>query len=126
MYGKINFGNEEVELKATAATAPLFRRIFSFDLLKTLNKMRDLDEKEGDEQIDEAFDAYELISKIGFIMAKQAEGADFGKMRIDDYYLWLDKYEPNSIPVGEILQIYNGNEVTVVDSKKEDAVQNES
>lgn len=126
MYGKINFGNEEVELKATAATAPLFRRIFSFDLLKTLNKMRDISDKNEDEQVDDAFDAYELICKIGFIMAKQAEGADFGKMRIDDYYLWLDKYEPNSIPVDKILSIYNGNEVTVVDSKKEDAVQNES
>ena len=126
MYGKINFGNEEVELKATAATAPLFRRIFSFDLLKTLNKMRDIADKEGDEQVDGAFDAYELICKIGFIMAKQAEGADFGKMCIDDYYTWLDKYEPNSIPVDKILSIYNGNEVTVADSKKEDAVQNES
>ena len=126
MYGKTKFGDVDVELKATAATAPLFRRVFSFDLLKTLAKMKDIEEADEEKQIDDGLDASELISKLGFIMCMQAENADFGKIKIDDYYLWLDRYEPNTISAAEILAIYHGNETTTVTAKKEDAIPSEN
>lgn len=126
MYDKVIFGNVEVELKATAATAPLFRRVFSFDLLKTLAKVKDIENEPEETQIDEGLDVTELLSKVGFIMAMQAEKADFGKIKIDDYYMWLDQFEPNTISVVEIMRVYQGNEKTVVNEKKEVAVQSEN
>lgn len=126
MYDKTNFGAVEVELKATAATAPLFRRIFSFDLLKTLAKMKDIEDADEDKQIDEGLDASELINKLGFVMCMQAEKADFSKIKIDDYYTWLDRFEPNTISAAEILRIYHGNETTTVTAKKEDAIPSEN
>lgn len=125
-YGKVMFGNKAVEMKATAATPPLFKRIFSFDLLKTLAKLQGFDELGEEEQIDSGLDATELISKLGFIMAMQAEKADFSKMNIENYYSWLDEFDVNSINPAEIMNIYLGNTQTTVDEKKEDAAPSEN
>ena len=125
-YGKAYFGETEIELKSSAATPLRFKQVFHFDLLKTLTKLRGIEEKEEDEQLEEGIDTLELISKLGFIMTMQAKKADFGKINIESYYEWVDEFEPNTIPLVDIIQIYNNNEVTTVNEKKEVAEPSES
>lgn len=117
MYGKVNFGEKEVELKATALTPVLFRRIFKFDLLNTLAKMRNIETLDEWSQIEEGLNAHELFTKLGFVMAMQGGKADYSKITIEDYYNWLDEFETNSIAVDEIIKIYHGNTATTTDSK---------
>lgn len=120
-YGKAKFGEVELELKATAATPLRFKQVFHFDLMKTFAKLDGIENMEASEQAEAGLDTSELISKLGFIMAKQAEKADFTKITIEAYYDWLDEFEPNCIPVEDIINIYVSNEQTTVEPKKEDA-----
>ena len=125
-YGKVKFGETEIELKATAATPLRFKQVFKFDLLKTLAKIKDFETADEGVQIEEGLDTSELISKLGFIMAKQAEKADFSKIAIEHYYDWLDEFEPNTIPFVDIMEVYSDNEITTAESKKENAEPSES
>ena len=118
MYGKVNFGNVEVEMKATMATNVLFRRIFHFDVLNTLAKIRNFKEFDEETQIEEGLNTRELISKLGFIMAMQAKNADYSKLSIEDYYKWLDEFDVCDLPLEDIIFIYKKNEETTSDPKK--------
>ena len=121
----VKFGEKDVALKSTAATALRFKQIFNFDLLKTLTKIK-LDGKEDGEKVDEALDTSELITKLGFIMAKQAEKADFSSLNINSYYDWLDEFEHNTIPYVDIMTTYKDNEIGEVEAKKAPAEQSEN
>ena len=118
MYGKVLFGNKEVEMKATMATNVLFRRVFHFDILNTFAKIRDFENYDEDSKIEEGLNASELISKLGFIMAMQAKQTDYSKLTIEDYYKWLDEFDMCEMPIVEIMKRYRQKEETTVDTKK--------
>lgn len=102
MYGKVKIGNKEIEMVANGATPYRFKQLFHEDLLR-------LAVKSGDE-----IDNVNLFIQAGFIMAKQAEKADFSTLNIEDFYNWLEEFEANDVAMaaGDIANIYAGNAET--------------
>ena len=110
MYGTATIGGKDVEMVANAASPYRFKQIFREDFLKRAI------ETNGNEA-----ESVDLFVKMGFIMAKQAEKADFGKLNEDSFFLWLEDFEPSDVQMaaGEIANIYAGNAETKALPKKE-------
>ena len=81
MYKTLTIGGTELELTANAATPFRFRQVFKKDLLQIL----------GNEQRAET-EGIEAVTELAFIMAKQAEKADMGKLNEDEFMKWLEDY----------------------------------
>lgn len=65
---------------------------------------------------DDDIENVELFVKMGYIMAKQAEKADFSKLNFDSFLEWAGEFEPNALEIaaGDIGNIYAGNSETSV------------
>lgn len=108
MFGKVNIGGKEVAMAANAATPFFFTQLFKQDFFVESQKVT-----EGNEGA-----AVDLFSKVGFIMAKQAEfnetpakmHALMNKLSLTDYIAWLEEFEAMDIAVatGDIATIYSG------------------
>lgn len=109
MYGIVMIGGKGVEMVANAASPYRFKQIFREDFLKRAI------ETNGDETA-----SVDLFVKMGFIMAKQAEKADFDKLNEDSFFEWLEGFEPSDVQIaaGEIANIYAGNAETKATPKK--------
>lgn len=109
MYGTVTIGGKGVEMVANAASPYRFKQIFREDFLKRAI------ETNGNEA-----ESVDLFVRMGFIMAKQAEKADFGKLNEDSFFLWLEDFEPSDVQMaaGEIANIYAGNAETSSTPKK--------
>lgn len=116
MYGKVQIGDREVELVANAASPYRFKQIFREDFLK-----RAIETNENEAE------SIDLFVKMGFIMAKQAEKADFSKLNEDVFIAWLEEFEPNDVQIaaGDIANIYSGNAETKVSPKRKAARRSE-
>ena len=90
-----------------------YTQIFHEDPIKIQTRKNDLDEG----------DMVELMSKMGFVMAKFAELKDRKKMRelnFDDYLEWLDQYDRAEFleALGDIGTTYAGQNITHTTEKK--------
>ena len=83
MYKILKIGETELGLTANAATPFRFRQVFKKDLLQILGNAEKA-EAEG----------IEAVTELAFIMAKQAEKADMGKLNEDEFMTWLEGYGP--------------------------------
>lgn len=103
MYGTVTIGGKDVEMVANAASPYRFKQIFREDFLK-----RAIDTN-GNET-----ESVDLFVRMGFIMAMQAEKADFAKLNEDSFFAWLEDFEPSDVQMaaGEIANIYAGNAET--------------
>lgn len=128
MYGTITVNDKEMGFKASALTPVLFHQVFKFDLLVNLTKFEGKDEDNITNE--ESIEYLNLATRLGFIMNMQAEKSSFkqlGKINIDDYYEWLDKFDNTiDIPIPDIMSIYYGGELVDVEAKKEDAEPSEN
>lgn len=102
MRRTINIGGKDVEMVANAASPYLFKEIFHLDFLKEAQA------KQPD---------VSLFEKMGFVMAKQAEGLKLGdllKLGAEDYVTWLMQFEPMDVitAAGDISNLYMGQEAT--------------
>lgn len=100
MRGTVKIGEKDVEMVANAASPYLFKEIFHIDFLKEAQA----------EQPDVS-----LFEKMGFVMAKQAEGLshkDFLKLDASAYIDWLTGFEPLDVitAAGDISSLYMGQE----------------
>ena len=97
MYKTLTIGGKKLELTANAATPFRFRQVFKKDLLQIL----------GNEQKAEA-EGIEAVTELAFIMAKQAEKADMGKLNEDEFINWLEGFGAMDFinSAEEILTIY--------------------
>lgn len=73
----------------------------------------------------DASELIDLVMKLGFIMAKFAELRSSKAMRQlneDDYLDWLDQFERADYldALGDIREVYEGQQVSSVDAKKKD------
>jgi hypothetical protein len=108
-FTTIKIGDRDVQLKCSAATPWWFKQVFHFDLVRTEIKIRSHSDvydriekakntnKLSDKDIDAVLSDIELYKKVCFIMAKEAERADFGKLTIADYYEWLSGFEEEDL-----------------------------
>lgn len=109
----IKIGEKEIEFSATAMTDYLGEAVFGVRFMYALRKA------EEDEYLD-------LVQKIAFIMAKQAElgsWREVNQLRKEDYYDWLDQFDSfefvdKTFPV-EIVSLYSKNKETKVMPKNQ-------
>ena len=81
MFKTLNIDGKEVEFSANAATPFSYRQIFHKDLLSILGN----EEKAQNEGV-------EAVTELAFIMAKQAEKADMGKLNEEMFFEWLEGF----------------------------------
>ena len=81
MFKTLNIDGREVEFSANAATPFRYRQVFHKDLLSILGN----EEKAQNEGV-------EAVTELAFIMAKQAEKADMGKLNEDVFFEWLEGF----------------------------------
>jgi hypothetical protein len=81
MFKTLNIDGREVEFSANAATPFRYRQVFHKDLLSILGN----EEKAQNEGV-------EAVTELAFIMAKQAEKADMGKLNEEVFFEWLEGF----------------------------------
>lgn len=81
MFKTLNIDGKEIEFSANAATPFRYRQIFHKDLLSILGN----EEKAQNEGV-------EAVTELAFIMAKQAEKADMGKLNEEMFFEWLEGF----------------------------------
>lgn len=114
MYNTVKIGERMVPMMAMASCDVYYRNIFHEDAIKLQTK-KDLDEG----------DLVNFIMKMGFVMAKFAELKDrkeMNKLNEDNYLDWLDQFDRAEYlsALGDVRLTYEGQAVTVSDSKKKD------
>lgn len=112
MVSNIMVGGNEFSLIANAATPFRFKQIFGTDLLMVFQKST---QSEEDGMI-----LSEVVTQLAYIMHKQAEKADMNRLSIDDFYAWLEDYEPmDFVMVGqEIINVYMASTIPTSTAKK--------
>ena len=112
MITNIKVGGDEFSLIANAATPFRFKQVFGKDLLTVFQKST---QSEEDGMI-----LSEVVTQLAYIMHKQAEKADMNQLSLDDFYTWLEDYEPMEFTmVGqEIINAYLASTQVSVDAKK--------
>ena len=105
-------GGKEVKLAANAATPFRFKQLFGTDLLKVFQQST----KSEDDQMVLA----DVITQLAYIMNRQAEGANMNNISMDDFYSWLEDYEPMDfvISADKIVNVYMASTQTSVEAKK--------
>ena len=81
MFKTLNIDGKEIEFSANAATPYRYRQVFHKDLLSILGN----EEKAQNEGV-------EAVTELAFIMAKQAEKADMGKLNVEVFFEWLEGF----------------------------------
>lgn len=110
MYKKIKVGDKDVPMKTNAATPIRYRQVFNKNLLPYFMG------KASDE------DAAEMIGELAYIMAMSASDADMTKLSLEGYVEWLEGFDSmdfvNTNTVTEIINLYQGNEESHAELKK--------
>lgn len=110
----IKIDGKEMQLKATGATPVFFQELFKQDMLKLL----------GGATTESSDDVpFDILGKLGFVMAKQAEGASFDEfenLTDKDFIIWLDQWSFGGL-IGasrEILEAVLAGNVPAAELKK--------
>ena len=108
MTADIQIGSDAVKLCGNAATAIRYKQIFHKDLLMQFKGM-DIDNFDVD-----------IIKELAFVMAKQAQGADFRQVSFDDFVEWLSQYEEQELlqAAASIINVWIQNTAAAVQPKK--------
>lgn len=95
MFKEVTIGDKEIEMLANGATPFWFRQVFSEDFFTEVQTTDD-------------GKTVELFTKVGFIMAKQAKGADMKKVNVGQFMKWLEDFAPMDFPdaVPAIVDLY--------------------
>ena len=112
MITNIKVGGGELSLAANAATPFRFKQVFGTDLLTIFQKST---QSEEDGMI-----LSEVVTQLAYIMHKQAEKADMNLLSMDDFFAWLENYEPMEFAmVGqEIINAYMASTIPTSTAKK--------
>ena len=81
MYRKIEIDGREIEFAANAATPFRYKQVFGKDLFAIL----------GNEEKAET-EGVEAVTELAYIMAKQGEKADMGKLNYEEFINWLENF----------------------------------
>jgi len=105
-------GGKELKLAANAATPFRFKQIFGADLLKLF--------QQNTETAAENVMLADVVSQLAFIMNMQAEGKNLNAVSMDDFYAWLEGFEPMELPLAgqAIINTYMSSAATSVSPKK--------
>lgn len=103
MYKKLTIDGKEMEFAANAATPFRYKQVFHKDVLQIFSN----EEKAETEGV-------EAVTELAFIMCKQAEKADMGKLTQDEFIAWLEGFGPMAFveAAEDILSVYMGTRET--------------
>lgn len=108
MTGTVKIGPASITLCGNAATPVRYKQIFHKDLLMAFKGLSAED-----------FDA-DLVKQMAFVMAMQAEGADFKAVTFDAFIDWLEQFEETDLlqAMPEIVGLWMTNTQSLVKPKK--------
>lgn len=112
MYQIIKIGDQSVPMKATAATQFRFKTVFGTDMMSVLSKAYQNKDDRGE--------VVEIIPKLGYIMARQADGEqDWTSLNMQSFLEWADQFDATEMGEAllEILAVYNANTTTTAKPK---------
>ena len=118
MFNVVKIGDKEVPMLSLASVDVYYQHIFHEDPLKVQTNATDYSEAIG------------FYNRMGFVMAKFAElknRKDMAKLNEDMYLDWLDTFERTDYlaALADIRMVYEGQQTTASDSKKNEEQQNE-
>lgn len=104
-------GGKELKLAANAATPFRYKQLFGGDLLQIFQDSAEKD-REGI--------LADVVSQLAFIMNRQAEGANMNTVSEEEFFAWLENFEPMELVLSgqEIINTYLSSTITSVDAKK--------
>ncbi|MBR6821927.1 MAG: hypothetical protein IKM87_02030 [Clostridia bacterium] len=104
-------GGKELKLAANAATPFRYKQLFGGDLLQIF--------QQSAEKNQEAVLA-DVVSQLAFIMNRQAEGVNMNTISEDEFYSWLENFEPMELVLAgqAIIDTYLSSTLATVDAKK--------
>ena len=112
MYGEVvlkspNGEKRTVPMVANAATLIRYKQLFHSDLLSGMINA------EGNFDVD-------VVSKLAFVMAKQAAKADMKALNMDQYIDWLEDFDSMAFieNINEIVSIYSNSKKNSSEAKK--------
>lgn len=113
MVKTIKIGGGEVILTANAATPYRYKQVFGEDLFKIFSSATSKTDEENVELTD-------TVMKLCYVMMRQAEKADMSLLSVDDFYSWLESYEPMDIILAgqDIINMYTSSTQGSVTPKK--------
>lgn len=102
MIKSVTIGDKEVILVANGATPYRYKMVFGSDLMKELTEIADT------EDVGTAMD---VVSRLAFIMTKQAEHADMNALNEELFIEWLEQFETMDMihSYKDILAVYTNN-----------------
>ena len=105
-------GGKELKLAANAATPFRYKQLFGADLLKLFQQNTDIKQNE--------FTLSESVTQLAFIMNSQAEGVNMNTLSMDEFFAWLEDFEPMELVlVGQdIINTYLSSSMPTVNTKK--------
>ena len=97
MFKTLTIEGREIGFTANAATPFRFKQVFKKDLFAVFTDAERA-EKEG----------FEAVAELAYIMARQAEKADMGKLNEEDFMSWLEDFGPMAFAEAaeDVLNIY--------------------
>jgi len=126
-YKEVKIGKTIIPMKSNAATVWRFKQVFHQDLLKAINKLskkinNDV-ENMSEEESEASLDLAEIWTKVGFIMAMQANDVHYSKVNEESFYKWIEQFENGETTdaMPDIIDLYNGNTEVTSEPKKQDA-----
>lgn len=110
MYKEIEIGNKKIGMLANGLSPVLFNRVFHADFFSLSSELGT-----GNEGA-----TVDTFSKMGFIMAKQAEKKDLTKINEDQFWKWLEGFDPMDIPnaIIDIVDLYMSQTKGTATAKK--------
>lgn len=108
MTGAVKIGAASITLCGNAATPVRYKQVFHKDLLMSFRGLSDSD-----------FDV-DLVKQLAYVMAMQAEGADFKAVSFDAFIEWLEQFEETDLlqAMPEIVGLWMTNTQSLVKAKK--------
>lgn len=109
MTKTIMIGDIPVEMQVTGLTPLLYKHIFRRDYF------RDVTDSDIPDRI-------EIFTRMAFVMAKQAEGANPAKLNEESFFEWMNQFGALDVPnaTDEIALFFSGAEEQTVNPKGEE------
>lgn len=112
MYAEVTFtdpngGKRTVPMLANAATPIRFKQLFHTDVLSGIMT------NDGDFDVD-------VVSKLAYVMAKQAAKADMNTLSFDQYVEWLEDFDSTAFidNAEAVFEVYYNSKKNSSKSKK--------
>lgn len=110
MYKIIKIGEKEVALDSSAALPIRYTKIFHENFFKSVDALT----KAG-----ESVEYFDTVQKLTYVMAMQADKADFNALNVETFEAWLDGFSIMEMmdAVDSIVEVYTDSAKTAADPK---------